>query len=75
MKIREISCKQFAGIRDKSLSFEDGINVVYGKNETGKSTMVNLLSRTLFQNAKIDSRTDKTFKELYFPGKIKDSNI
>ncbi len=73
MKIKTISCTQFAGIRDRSLSFGDGINLIYGKNESGKSTLVNLLSRTLFQNARIDGRSDREFKELYFPGARKDS--
>ncbi|MCH5260542.1 MAG: AAA family ATPase [Lachnospiraceae bacterium] len=68
MKIKNISCSQFAGIRDRDVSFEDGINVVYGKNESGKSTLVNLLSRTLFQNAHIDKRSDKEFVNTFFPG-------
>ena len=73
MKIKDISCTQFAGIRDKKVSFKDGINIVYGKNESGKSTLVNMISRTLFQNIKLDGRSDKEFMELYFlfrPGGI-----
>ncbi len=68
MKIKTIACTQFAGILDRNIALEDGINLIYGKNESGKSTLVNLLSRTLFQNARIDGRSDKEFKELYFPG-------
>lgn len=75
MKITNISCTQFAGTRDRNISLADGINVIYGKNESGKSTLVNLLSRTLFQNAKINGRTDKEFCNLYFPGSKKGSNI
>lgn len=75
MKITNISCKQFAGVRDRNVSFTDGINVVYGKNESGKSTLVNLLSRTLFQNARLDGRSDKDFHNLYFPGAKKGSNV
>lgn len=71
MKIRNISCTQFAGIRNSNVSFTDGINVVYGKNESGKSTLVNLISRTLFQNARLDRRSDKDFFESYFPGVLK----
>ncbi|MCH5184707.1 MAG: AAA family ATPase [Oscillospiraceae bacterium] len=74
MKIKNISCTQFAGIRDKDISFEDGINIIYGENESGKSTIVNLLSRTLFQNPKIDGRSDKVFLDLYFPGSLKDGH-
>ena len=75
MKIKNISCTQFAGVRDRNISFTDGINVIYGKNESGKSTLVNLLSRTLFQAARLDRRRDKDFFELYFPAAGKDSRI
>lgn len=75
MKIKNISCTQFAGIRDKSVSLTDGINVICGKNESGKSTLVNLISRTLFQSSRIDGRSDKEFVDLYFPAKVKNSSI
>lgn len=75
MKITSISCTQFAGIRDRSLSLTDGINVIYGKNESGKSTLVNLLSRTLFQKVKLSRRSDKDFFSLYFPGAKKGSTV
>ena len=77
MIIQNVSCTQFAGVRDRSISFTDGINIVYGKNESGKSTLVNLISRTLFQNAKLDRRKDKDkdFPDLYFPGARKGNGI
>lgn len=70
MRIKEVSCRQFAGIRDRRIGLEPGINVVYGANESGKSTMVNLISRTLFQNVKLDNRDakDKAFRARFFPG-------
>ncbi len=75
MKIKKISCEQFAGIGNKSIEFKDGINIIYGKNESGKSTLVNLISRTLFQNVKLDRRSDKDFQNTYFPTSQKGSNI
>lgn len=75
MKITNISCTQFAGVRDRNVFFTDGINVICGKNESGKSTLVNLLSRTLFQNARLDRRSDKEFYELYFPGAKRGSAV
>lgn len=75
MKIKSISCTQFAGIRDCNLSFTEGINVICGANESGKSTTANLIARTLFQKAKIDRRSDKAFCELYFPGVRRDSDF
>lgn len=73
MKIKNISCTQFAGVRDHEIAFNDGINVLYGKNESGKSTTVNLISRTLFQGAKIRKGSD--FSKLYFPTARKGSSI
>ena len=67
MKITNISCTQFAGVRDRSVALTDGINVIYGKNESGKSTLVNLIARTLFQDAKLDKRSDKDFIDNFFP--------
>lgn len=75
MRIKNISCTQFAGVRDRNIELTNGINIIYGKNESGKSTLVNLLSRTLFQKSKLDRRSDKDFFELYFPGANKDSSI
>lgn len=69
MKITQVSCEQFAGVRNRSVSLAGGINVIYGKNESGKSTLVNLLFATLFQRARLDNRSagDRTFRDLYFP--------
>lgn len=73
MRIRNISCTQFAGVRDRNVSFCEGINVICGNNESGKSTLVNLISRTLFQDAKLDRRKDKEFYERFFPAAKKDA--
>ena len=68
MKLKSVSTTQFAGIRDRRVDFSDGINVICGPNESGKSTLVNLIAKTLFQSARIDGRRDKLFKDLYLPG-------
>ena len=68
MKIKKISCDQFAGLRDVDLSFSDGVNVLYGKNESGKSTVVSLISGTLFQDAAVGKRDkkDKDFSSAFY---------
>lgn len=47
MKIQSFSTEQFAGIVDKEISFSDGINVILGNNESGKSTIVNAMYHAL----------------------------
>lgn len=39
MKFLELHLKGFGKFHDRTISFTDGINVIYGKNEAGKSTM------------------------------------
>lgn len=68
MKIKRVRCEQFAGIKDMDICFSDGLNILFGKNESGKSTMVEVLYHTLFQDIKLDKRTDKEFVNRYFPG-------
>ena len=39
MKILSLHIDGFGKFHDRDISFEDGLNVVYGKNEAGKSTL------------------------------------
>ena len=39
MIIRELHLKNFGKFCGKSLWFADGINVIYGQNEAGKTTV------------------------------------
>lgn len=48
MYIREAEVKSFGGIREKSFAFTPGLNVIYGENEAGKSTLQNFLVGMLF---------------------------
>ena len=47
MWIRQISVRHFAGIRSAEVSFEHGLNVLYGPNEIGKSTLVDAMRAAL----------------------------
>ena len=47
MWIRQISVRHFAGIGSAEVSFEHGLNVLYGPNEIGKSTLVDAMRAAL----------------------------
>ena len=67
MKLKCIRSDQFAGIKDIEIGLSDGINLILGENETGKSTLIELIYQTLFKAEKLDGRRDKGFMERYFP--------
>lgn len=48
MIIRKIRIKSFGGINDKEIDFNNGINLIYGENEKGKSTIQSFIRIWLF---------------------------
>ena len=67
MRIIELKCDQFAGLHDRDIRFEPGMNLLIGPNESGKSTLADLLYQLFFHDNVIDKRRDRNFIELYFP--------
>ena len=39
MKINNLKINGFGKLEDKEINLKNGINIIYGKNETGKSTL------------------------------------
>ncbi|WP_024613291.1 AAA family ATPase [Clostridium sp. Ade.TY] len=48
MIIKKIRIKSFAGIKDREINFNSGLNLVYGENEKGKSTIQNFIKIWLY---------------------------
>ena len=71
MKIKRVESDQFAGVHDIDVEFADGLNLVIGENESGKSTLADLIFRILFKDTKIDGRSDAEFIDRYFPKKVR----
>ena len=61
MILCRITLSPFAGIPRLDLSFTDGLNVILGANETGKSTVFHALYNVMFTEAKL---TPGRFKKL-----------
>ena len=48
MKINKIKINSFGKLRNKEIKFKNGINILYGENESGKSTIMNFIKNTLY---------------------------
>ena len=45
MKIKKIKINSYGKLKEKEINFKDGINLIYGQNEAGKSTLINTLAK------------------------------
>lgn len=48
MKIKELYLKGFGKFKDKKVVLEDGLNIIYGPNEAGKSTLHDFIEGMFF---------------------------
>lgn len=48
MKIHTLSITSFGKFKNKTLSFEEGINYIYGENEAGKTTVMAFIKAMLY---------------------------
>lgn len=60
MRLLNLHINGFGKLHDCSISFEDGLNVVYGKNEAGKSTLHSFIRGMLFGMERMRGRAART---------------
>ncbi len=60
MKLLDLHINNFGKFHDCSITFEDGLNVVYGKNEAGKSTLHSFIRGMLFGMERQRGRAART---------------
>ena len=54
MEIKRVSCDQFAGLLDREIDLDKGLNIIIGENESGKSSLVDLLYSLFLQSTSLD---------------------
>ena len=69
MKLKNFNAEIFAGINNRNYQFKDGLNILLGDNEAGKSTVINAIYASLFisPQIKLNTTEGKEFKQRYFP--------
>ena len=43
LKINKVIINSYGKLKNREIDLDSGINVIYGKNEAGKSTLINFL--------------------------------
>lgn len=76
MKVKSLDIKGIGGIRELSLKFNDGLNVICGTNGIGKTTILNIIAdRVSFDNYRIIKRNAQVTEGNYTIEILIDGNI
>ena len=67
MRLIKLILNPFAGSLNKCYDFERGINVIYGHNEAGKSTIMNALLLVLLTRTDLQQRDFNNQIKRYIP--------
>lgn len=67
LKIQKIKINQYGKLNNKEIEFSDNINLIYGKNEAGKSTLLSYIVNTLYGISKTKKGKEYSNFEKYEP--------
>lgn len=48
MKINKLIINSYGKLREKEINLKEGINIIYGQNESGKSTLINFIINSFY---------------------------
>lgn len=67
MKINKIKINSYGKLKEKEIELKDGINIIYGKNESGKSTLLNFIVNSFYGISKNKKGKEYSDVEKYTP--------
>ena len=67
MKINKIKINSYGKLKNKEINLKDGINIIYGKNEAGKSTLINFIYNMFYGISKNKNGKELSDYEKYKP--------
>ncbi len=67
MKINSLYISAFGGIKDLELNFNDGLNIVYGDNENGKTTVMAFIKMMFYGSERGSAKISKNIRKKYTP--------
>ena len=67
MKINRIKINSYGKLKEKEIDLKQGINIVYGKNEAGKSTLLRFIINSLYGISKTKKGKEYSDYEKFLP--------
>ena len=67
MKIQKVKINAYGKLKDKEIELKDNINIIHGKNEAGKSTLLKFMVNTFYGISKNKNGKDYSDFEKYKP--------
>ena len=67
MKINKIKINAYGKLKDKEINFKDNINIIYGENESGKSTLLSFITNCFYGISKNKNGKEISDFEKYTP--------
>ena len=67
MKIKKIKINNYGILKNKEINLENKINIIYGKNESGKSTLLNYIKNIFYGISKNKNGKEISEYEKYLP--------
>ena len=67
MKINKLKINAYGKLKEKEVEFQDHINIIYGKNEAGKSTLLNFITNCFYGISKNKNGKEISDFEKYMP--------
>ena len=67
MKINKLKINAYGKLKEREIDFENNINIIYGKNEAGKSTFLNFITNCFYGISKNKKGKEISDFEKYMP--------
>ena len=67
MKIKSIYISAFGALKDFTLDFSDGFQVIYGENEAGKTTITEFIKSVFYGTGRRAAGQSMSIREKYAP--------
>ena len=67
MKINKLQINSYGKIKNKEIDFNERINIIHGKNESGKSTILKFITNSLYGISKNKNGREYSDFEKYKP--------